>query len=216
MATQSTEAPGGALFPVPRSWIIVYWAVVATWVLALVGVGLSTTSNAAAAEYWFAMVPVYGALCISIAWTRARYESESHQPQVTRQLLHWLGIAVALGLDFLVRGSGEQAGTAAGLNALLLLALGCYLAGVHLEWIFILVGVLLSVTLVVMTKAQQYLWLVLVVGLVAGVALLGMHRLLGKPSQVASPKQSEPRQEAEPREDTRPRSITKIKVRSPQ
>jgi len=66
----------------------------------------------------------------------------------------------------------------AGFDALLLLAVGCFLAGVHLEAIFALVGVLLTATLFVLVKADQYLWILFAVGLailaaIAGIAWLG-------------------------------------------
>src|SRR5262249_23072490 len=102
------------------------------------------------------------------------------RPALIRELLHWLGIGVALALDFVVRETQVETGKAAGLNALLLLALGCYLAGVHLEWIFALVGVLLSVALVVITKAEEYIWLIFVVGGLAITAMFAVQWFLGK------------------------------------
>jgi hypothetical protein len=178
MTAPSAEPPLDSLFPVPHSWKIASLVASAMVLLALVGVALSTTSSSAAQAYWIALVPVYGLLCLGIAWTRARQEGGTHRPEVIRQVLHWLGIGVALGLNFVVRGSGEETATATGLNALLLLALGCYLAGIHLEWMFVFVGLLLTAALIVVTKAQQYLWLIFVVGFVAVIVMLAVHWLL--------------------------------------
>ncbi len=102
-------------------------------------------------------------------------------------MLHWLGIGVALGLDFLVRRSGEETGVAAGLNALLVLALGCYLAGVHLEWMFAVVGALLTLTLVIVAKADQYLWLIFVAGGITIAAMLVVRWMLHKSSAKSGP-----------------------------
>jgi hypothetical protein len=148
--------------------------------LALLGVALSSASNSAAPVYWISLVPIYGVLCLGIAWTRARQDERAVRPEVIRQLLHWLGIGVALALDYVVRQTQVETGKAAGLNALLLLALGCYLAGVHLEWIFTLVGVLLSLALLVVTKAEEYIWLIFVVGGLAVAAMLAVQWFLGK------------------------------------
>jgi hypothetical protein len=203
-ATHPTTAPasaappsaaareGSSLFPVAHTWKVASMVGAVMVLLAMLGVGLSTTSSGAAAAYWIALVPIYGLLCLGIAWTRAKQEGgKAHRAAVVRQLLHWLGIGVALAVDFLVRGTGVETGTAAGLNALLLLALGCYLAGVHLEWIFALVGVLLTLALIVMAKSDQYLWLIFVVGGVAVAAMLGLYWLLGRvhsrPSAAAVP-----------------------------
>jgi len=65
----------------------------------------------------------------------------------------------------------------AGLNALMLLALGCFLAGVHLDWSFVFVGLLLTLTLFVAAKADQYMWLLFVAGAVAIAALFAVRRL---------------------------------------
>jgi hypothetical protein len=147
--------------------------------LALLGVGLTTTNSGAAETYWISLVPVYGLLCIGLAWARARHEP-GRRLVVVRQILHWLGIGVALGLDFFVRRSGEETGVAAGMNALLLLALGCYLAGVHLEGLFAVVGILLTAALLIVAKADQYIWLIFVVGGLAVAAMLALTWFLGK------------------------------------
>jgi hypothetical protein len=151
--------------------------------LALVGVGLSTTSSSFATTYWISLVPVYGILCVSTAWLRAGVEGRRHRVPVIRQGLHWLALALALGLDFFIRGTGEETAVAAGLNALLVLALGCFLAGIHLEWLFAVVGVLLSLLLVLVAKADQYLWLVFVVSGLTTAALLLMRWLLFSPAR---------------------------------
>jgi hypothetical protein len=145
--------------------------------LALLGVGLTTSSSSAAPVYWVSLVPVFGGLCIGTAWSRARHGGFD-SPMVVRQLFHWLGIGAALGMDFYIRGTGEESSMGAGLNAMLLLALGCYLAGVHLDWLFAAVGVLLTLALIILTKADQYLWLIFVVGGVSVVAMIVLMRLL--------------------------------------
>jgi hypothetical protein len=148
--------------------------------LALLGVALSSASNSAAPVYWISLVPIYGVLCLGIAWTRARQDGRPVRSEVIRQLLHWLGIGVALALDYMVRQTQVETGKAAGFNALLLLALGCYLAGIHLEWIFTLVGLLLSLALVVVTKAEEYIWLIFVVGGLAIAGMLAVQWFFGK------------------------------------
>jgi hypothetical protein len=183
----STPAPQDALsverrplFPISRSWKVASVVAVVMVLLALLGVALTTTGRAAAPTYWVSLVPIYGLLCVSLAWTRAQHDPGVRRPAVIRQLFHWLGIGVAVGLDFYIRGTGQETGTAAGLNALLLLALGCYLAGVHLDWLFILVGILLTLALLIIAKADQYLWLIFVVGGLAVAAMMTLSWFLGK------------------------------------
>jgi hypothetical protein len=168
------------LFPISGSWKIACAVAVIMVLLALLGIGLTTTSSGAASTYWISLVPIYGLLCVSLAWARARYDVAARRPVVIRQVFHWLGIGIALGLDFYIRGTGVETESAAGMNALLLLALGCYLAGVHFEWLFVLVGLLLTLALLVVVKADQYVWLIFVVGGIAVAAMLAFGWLLGK------------------------------------
>jgi hypothetical protein len=181
-AGKLSPAPGQAgqsLFPLSRSWKVASVVGIIMIVLALLGVGLTTTSPAAAHAFWIALVPVYGALCVGTAWERSRLDPRI-TPSVFRQVLHWVGIAIAIGMDFIISGTGEETRTASGYNALLLLALGCYLAGVHLEWLFAIVGVLLTLTLIIVVKAQQYVWLIFVAGALAVAAMVLFRWFLGK------------------------------------
>src|SRR5262245_29291715 len=138
--------------------------------LAVLGVGLTTVDRALARRYWIALVPAYGILCMAAAWLRSEQTRSQKVRAVVRQLAHWLAIAAAVALDFWMTATGEEAGAATGFNALLLLAVGCVLAGVHLDWTFGLVGALLALALVCVVKAEQYLWVLVV----AAAILLGL------------------------------------------
>src|SRR5262249_38341557 len=97
---------------------------------------------------------------------------------VGRQLLHWLVVWGAVVFDFWLRGTGGEAGVAAGFDALLLLAVGCFLPGLHPEASFALARILLTATLFVLVKAAQYFWILFAIGLailavIAGIAWLG-------------------------------------------
>jgi hypothetical protein len=172
------DVDGQKRFAMHRSWTVAMATAVIMVLLALVGVGLTTANSSFAVTYWVSLVPVYGTLCVGTAWLRAGVEGRRRRVAVIRQGMHWLAIALALGLVFFIRGTGEETAAAAGMNALLVLAMGCFLAGIHLEWLFAVVGAFLSLTLVVVAKADQYLWLIFVVGGLATAALLLMRWLM--------------------------------------
>lgn len=159
----SEQVAGGAPGAARGSWKVAAWSAFAMVVLALVGVALATAHSPWARNYWVALVPVYGALCTAAAWKDAR----AGERLVLRQALHWLAIAGVVALDFAIRGFAGESGAAAGLNPLMLLALGCLLAGVHLDWLFVPVGLLLALTLVLVARAEQYLWLILLAAALA-------------------------------------------------
>lgn len=175
MSSQSIHASSGAdsSFLARQVWKIAVTIAVVTVLLALLGVGLTTTNKSIAPTYWMSLVPVYGLLCIATAWVRTR-RGEGDIRVVVRQVFHWLGIAAAVGLDFFIRGTGEETGVGAGFNALLLLALGCFLAGVHFESLFLVIGLILTLALVAVVRADQYMWLIVGAGLVVIGAIGGL------------------------------------------
>ena len=152
--------------------------------LALVGTGITLANASWARTYWLILVPIYGALCVYEAWRRTGELGST----VIRQVLHWLSVAAAMILDFAyLHGAGDQTAATTGLSSLLILALGCVLAGIHLDWLFALVGVLLALILIIVSLAQQYLTLGF---LIAGLGALGFAVywvLWRKPAQSRSP-----------------------------
>lgn len=185
----SEQAPRSrpAVLPEIRNWWVATSIAIVMIVLALIGVGISTTSGPrSAATFWIALIPLYGALCVGAAWVRGWYDRVFDLRIILRQIFHWLGIAIAVGLDYYIRDTGEETGASSGLTALLLLALGCYLAGIHLEPVFIFVGVLLSLTLVCVLKFEQFQWVIFVAGGLTIALMFVLRQVLGR-SRVASP-----------------------------
>jgi hypothetical protein len=132
-------------------------------VLALIGTAVTIADVAWARGYWLALVPVYGVLCVVAAW----YHTGQLAGSVMRQVLHWLSVAAVIVLDFALLRRGEETATGAGLSSLLILALGCLLAGIHLEWLFALVGLLLLAIFIIVSIAHQYVTLAFLVAAAA-------------------------------------------------
>src|SRR5690349_1441034 len=100
--------PAEGAFPMHRSWKIALIVAVVMVLLALMGVGLTTAKSAAASVYWVSLVPLYGILCVWVAWVRRVPGGPFGMGEASRQILHWLGIGIALGLDFFIRRTGEE------------------------------------------------------------------------------------------------------------
>lgn len=145
--------------------------------LALIGAGVTLANVTWAEKYWLTLVPVFGLICIAAAWARTRTLDHT----VIRQVLHWLAVAVTIAVNFsFFRRSGEQTSVATGLSTLLILALGCLLAGVHLEWMFALVGLFLLAIAIMVSVAQEYMALVLLIGSALIVIVLVGHHFARK------------------------------------
>ena len=143
---------------------------VAMVLLAMVGAAVTLADAAWARTYWVALVPIFGVMCTIAAWNDTR----ALDRMVVRQILHWLCVGLAIMLDFnFLQARGEQTAVATGLSALLILALGCLLAGIHLDWLFAVVGLLLLLMVVVVSIAQEYLALVFLAGVLIIALLLG-------------------------------------------
>jgi hypothetical protein len=146
-------------------------------VLALIGAGVTLANVSWAEKYWLTLVPIFGLICIAAAWAQTRTLDRA----VIRQVLHWLAVALTIAVDFSIfRRTGQQTSIATGLNSLLILALGCLLAGIHLEWMFALVGLLLLAIAVMVSVAQEYMALVVLIGAVLIVAVLVGHHFVKK------------------------------------
>jgi hypothetical protein len=146
---------------------------VAMIVLALIGAGATLANVSWAEKYWLWLVPLFGVICTVTAWMRTRTLDWA----VLRQVLHWLAVGITIAIDFnFFRRTGEQTTITTSLNSLLFLALGCLLAGIHLEWSFALVGILLLATAYTIAVAQEYMALVIVLGLLLiAIVLIGQH-----------------------------------------
>jgi hypothetical protein len=161
-SAERDTAPGGRTVPKMMA--------IAMVLLAMVGAAVTLADAAWARTYWLALVPIFGVMCTIAAWDNAR----ALDRMVVRQILHWLSVGLAIILDFnFLQARGEQTAAATGLSSLLILALGCLLAGIHLDWLFALVGLLLLLMVALVSIAQEYLAMVFLIGVLIIVLLLG-------------------------------------------
>ena len=146
---------------------------IAMIILALIGAGATLANVSWSESYWLWLVPVFGVICTAAAFMRTGTLDRT----VIRQVLHWLAVGIAIAIDFnFFRRSGEQTSITTSLSSMLLLALGCLLAGIHLEWSFALVGILLLATAYTVAVAQEYMAIVIILGLLLiAVVLIGQH-----------------------------------------
>ena len=85
---------------------------------------------------------------------------ESVALAVQRQLLHWAGVVGAVYLIYLLQSTGRMENEAAGLAALIIIALASFLAGVHSDWRLMVLGAVLGITVVGFAILEQIIWVV--------------------------------------------------------
>lgn len=133
--------------------------------LAFIGVAASDVTQTSQL-YWSGIAIVFCVLCVALDFI--------HEPPGTawagptlRTTLHWLGVLAALELVFIFIGAGRLTNADTGLFNGVVLALGTYTCGVHANWRLMVIGVALGLGTAVVAYVEQYLWILLILALLA-------------------------------------------------
>jgi hypothetical protein len=113
-------------------------------ILTLLGVAYTSFSKHPIVAYWEFLVPVMGVVCVGAGWRHA-YDKQARLRLIWTQALHWLAFIIAMNLMLLPNVQNMLNSDATGLAILLLLALGTFVAGVHiLDWQVCLLGLIMA------------------------------------------------------------------------
>jgi hypothetical protein len=135
--------------------------------LVMVGLFLSNFAVNKALGYWELMFPVFGVACV---WHELAGGAAYVKPLwrvLLRPFFHWMFPIVAVRILFLQHARGEMSADSVALVVLVLLALTCFLAGIHFDQSFVWVSLVLVAAAIVGTEVETYLWLIAVLGAVA-------------------------------------------------
>jgi hypothetical protein len=91
------------------------------------------------------LVVVYGGISVVRAWQTASVHGQAVWPRVRSQVLHWLGTLVAVNIVLWFESVDIASRGAAADYSLLILALSCFLAGVHINWVYLPLSAILAV-----------------------------------------------------------------------
>ncbi len=132
-------------------------------VLSAIGIGFTNFRPLESFWFWVAMVPVFCATSLYIGWSKARKRGEGISRIIWVQLLHWIGLLAAIALIYLLYETTNRINSnQLALLALLSLALATFLAGVHFEWRFMVVGVILGAAVVGTAFVEQLIWMIII------------------------------------------------------
>jgi hypothetical protein len=113
-------------------------------ILTLFGVAYASFSRQSMVGYWEFLAPVIGLLCVILGWPHAHDQAERWR-LVWTQALHWLAFLVAMNLLLLSGVASLLSADAIGLTILTLLALGTFVAGVHVQsWQICVLGMIMG------------------------------------------------------------------------
>ena len=136
-------------------------------VMVMIGLFLSNYSSDKARYYWCAMFPIFGVACLAHELAAGRAYEVPLWRILLRQVLHWIGPIVAVEILFMQHARGQMATDAVALTIILLLAVTCFLAGVHFDRSFFWVSAFLALAAIIGTEIETYLWFVVVLLLIA-------------------------------------------------
>ena len=103
----------------------------AVLILTLLGVAYTSFTRRPMTGYWEFLVPVMGVVCIWSGW-RYAHDKKAQLRLIWTQAAHWLAFFAAMTLLLLPSVQRMLNADASGLALLLLLALGTFVAGVHI------------------------------------------------------------------------------------
>jgi hypothetical protein len=131
--------------------------------LSAVGIGVTNFMPEESFWYWAAMAPVFGAVSIYMGWSKARRRGEGMSRIIRVQLLHWAALLAAVVLVyFLFQRTGRIDYNQLALMSLLALALTTFLAGVHFDWRFMVVGIVLGACVLGAAFVEQVMWMIVI------------------------------------------------------
>jgi hypothetical protein len=158
-----SKAESGGVF----SWLRARLPYLAVLILAIVGVAYTSMSGRPLYGYWEFLALAIGLACIAIGWRQTSDKAERRRILVT-QCLHWLAFLIAMGILLLPSVNTFLSGPATGLALMLLLALGTFVAGVHVSSDIAVLGIVLALTVPAMAWLKQSALILVLVGLVIG------------------------------------------------
>ena len=147
-------------------WKIRLSVLCAMLVLALAGMGFTQASESGSWEFWLFIVLVYAALSLWRSSQSAKQSGQSVGKRLVRELSHWAILLVFLFVLLILERREIVNRDSASYFALMMLALTCCLAGVHVDWLLLVLGIVLIIMAVAMAMLEQYtvvLWLIMIV-----------------------------------------------------
>ncbi len=138
-------------------------------VLIVFGVAYTSIAQQPLGFYWEFVAFATGLLCVTTGWTKVETRAARARLMWT-QAAHWLAILVAMTILFLPAVQLLLPAQASGLALLLLLALGTFLAGIHVAWEICLLGVVMAVLVPAIAWLKGNA-LLIVLAIAAGVGL---------------------------------------------
>jgi hypothetical protein len=142
--------------------------------ICLIGFALVDFRVAWVSTYWSIAGPLGFIASAFLGWRHGRRVGQVSSSDGGRYLLHWGGVLVAIALAVWLRTRGGISPEHFHAVILLVLALGYFTAGLHLDRPFVWVGLLMAGGFVVVTLVSWYAWTTVGLALAAALTVAGI------------------------------------------
>ncbi len=142
--------------------------------LAFLGMVVTDIRTVGGWDYWKWMVPVYAILALWLSWYVKRKQQTVSPITIWHEVLHWAGLICAIFLVSHLVQLGTISRFIAGIFHLILLSLAVFLAGIYIESIFLLIGVILGVFALLTATLVQYMYVFIIPIIIAAVLVMAI------------------------------------------
>jgi hypothetical protein len=159
---------------------------IAALLLTILGVAYTSVSNQPLITYWEFLAVFMGIVCVTTGWLHA-HDRAARLRMLWTQAFHWVAFLVAMNIVLLPSVQAMLNAPATGLTLLMLLALGTFVAGVHIAWQICVLGIIMAIAVpVIAWLTQSVLFLLLGFAGIIGIVIIfrsprgGQPKLLGQ------------------------------------
>ncbi len=130
-------------------------------VLCFIGIAYTDISGDSSMRFWLWMVPVFAIAAITLEWSRYIREDIDGFKFIWHQFLHWLAVFIALKVTFILLELGRLSNDGASFVLMTIMSLATFLAGIYINWRFIVLGVFIALATVIAAYLEAYVWLLI-------------------------------------------------------
>ena len=142
------------------------------FILAFVGLIITDVHRSGGFSYWRYVVPIFALIGLFLSWYLRHNDQSYSVALIWHELLHWAGLLFSVYLVSELLRIGLLSRFAASLMVLTLLALALFLAGLYIEFTFLLLGLVMGCFVIIMAFLAEYLYVVSIPLVIIGIALL--------------------------------------------
>lgn len=130
--------------------------------LAFVGVTVTVLKQSWSWSYWKVLSCIFALISLGLSAHLKQYRLKATAVTIWHEIFHWLGLVLSVGILSRMVTLGILSPFAASLQALLLLALATFLAGIYIEKSFLFIGAFMGCFALVLSYVSLYSYLLFI------------------------------------------------------